>query len=128
MDLHLSVLDNCNLRLIFEQFPINFVVHFRIVLRCTWSPLQTATSRTLYELTSNLVPPVSCQCCPFSHIKTRQHKARGLQSLEDVVSRELGASYNVQHLLDAGPIMLTPVAGGGGGVGVSIYHGTQYMT
>ena len=42
---------------------------------------------------------------PFSHVKSRQHKARRLQSLEDVVSQELGAPYTVQHLPD------TPVAG-----------------
>ena len=52
---------------------------------------------------------------PFSHIKSRQHKARRLQALEDVVSWELGAPYTVQHLPDTGQIMLTPVAGGGGG-------------
>ena len=52
---------------------------------------------------------------PFPHIKSRQHKARRLQLLEDVVSRELGAPYMVQHLPDRGQIMLTPVAGGGGG-------------
>ena len=52
---------------------------------------------------------------PFSHTKSRQHKARQLRSLEHVVSRELGALYTVQHLPHTGQIMLTPVAGGGGG-------------
>ena len=56
---------------------------------------------------------------PFSHIKSRQHKVRRLQWLEDVVSWELGAPYTVQHLPDTDHIMLTPVAGGGGGCGAN---------
>ena len=40
-----------------------------------------------------------------------------LQSLEDVVSRELGAPYTVQHLPDTGQTMLTPMTGGGAGAG-----------
>ena len=51
---------------------------------------------------------------PCSHVKSRQHKARRLQSLEDVVSWELGAPYTVQHLPDTGQIVLTPVARVGG--------------
>ena len=50
-----------------------------------------------------------------NHVKSRQHKARRYQSLEDVVSRELGAPYTVQHFPDTGQIVLAPVAGGGGG-------------
>ena len=59
---------------------------------------------------------------PFSHAKSRQHKARRLQSLEDIVSRELGTPYTVQHLLDTGHIVLTPVAEGGGGVQTLQHH------
>ena len=50
----------------------------------------------------------------FAHIKCRQHKAHRIQSLEDVVYRELGAPYAV-HLPDTGQIVLTPLAGGRGG-------------
>ena len=51
---------------------------------------------------------------PFCHVKSRQHKARRLQSLEDLVCRELGAPYTVQHLPDMGHMVFTPVAGVGG--------------
>ena len=51
----------------------------------------------------------------FAHIKSRQHRARRLRTLQDVFSGELGAEYLVKHLPDAGQIVLTPVDGGGGG-------------
>ena len=50
----------------------------------------------------------------FAHIKSRQHRARRLRTLQDVVSGELGAEYLVKHLPDIGQIVLTPVDGGGG--------------
>ena len=50
----------------------------------------------------------------FAHIKSRQHQARRLRTLQDVVSGELGAEYLVKHLPDTGQIVLTPVDGGGG--------------
>ena len=48
---------------------------------------------------------------PFSHVKSRQHKARQLQPLKDIVSRELGTPYPVQDLPDKVPIVLTLAAG-----------------
>ena len=35
---------------VLEQFSNNFVVHFRMVVSCSWSPLQTATGRILYNM------------------------------------------------------------------------------
>ena len=61
----------------------------------------------------------------FAHIKSTQHKARQLKSLEDVVTLELGAPYAVQHLPDTDQIVLTPEAGGGGGGGKS--YGTNVV-
>ena len=51
----------------------------------------------------------------FAHVKSRQHRARRLRTLQEVVSGELGAEYLVRHLPDTGQIVLTPVDGGGGG-------------
>ena len=51
---------------------------------------------------------------PFCHIKSKQRKVRQLWSFEDVVSRELGAPYTVQHLPYTDQIVLRPVAGEGG--------------
>ena len=51
----------------------------------------------------------------FAHIKSRQHRARRLRTLQDVVSGELGAEYLVKHLPDTGQIVLTPVDEGGSG-------------
>ena len=51
----------------------------------------------------------------FAHIKSRQHRARRLRTLQDVVSGELGAEYLVKHLPDPGQIVLTPVDAGGSG-------------
>ena len=45
----------------------------------------------------------------FAHIKSKQHQKHRLKSLQQVVSRERGAPYAVQHLRDTGPIVLTPV-------------------
>ena len=45
----------------------------------------------------------------FAHIKSRQHKARQLKSLQDVVLWELGATHMVQNLPDTGYIVPTPV-------------------
>ena len=50
----------------------------------------------------------------FAHVKSRQHRARRLRTLQEVVSGELGAEYLVRHLPDTGQIVLTPVDGGGG--------------
>ena len=52
-------------------------------------------------------------------MKSRQHKARRLQSLADVVSGELDAPYTAQHLPDTRQIMLKRVAGRGGGRGAN---------
>ena len=49
----------------------------------------------------------------LAHIKSRQHRARGLRTLQDVVSGELGAEYPVKHVPDKAQIVLTPVDGGG---------------
>ena len=119
----------CGFRTIFDQFyfafPDGCELHLESAANChRLHPAQ-------YDVTCNVLPLVSCQCyvilmprgsgakgrSPFSHIKSRQHKAHRLQSLEDVVSRELGAPYMVPHLPDTGHIMLTPVARGGGGGG-----------
>ena len=51
----------------------------------------------------------------IAHIRSRQHRARRLRTLPDVVSGELGAEYLVKHLPDTAQIVLTPVDGGGGG-------------
>ena len=51
----------------------------------------------------------------FAHVKSRQHRARRLRTLQEVVSGELGAKYLVRHLPDTGQIVLTPVDRGGGG-------------
>ena len=48
--LQLSVSDNRDFRAILEQFSSNFVVHIRMVVSCTWSPLQTATGCTLHNM------------------------------------------------------------------------------
>ena len=45
----------------------------------------------------------------FAHIKSKQHRARRLRTLQDGVSGELGAEYLVKHLPDTGQIVLTPV-------------------
>ena len=93
--------------------------------------LESATNchklqRAQSEVTSNVLPPVSCQCSnifmpcssgakgrtAFAYVKSRQHKVFRLKSSQDVVNRELGAPYVVHHLLDTGHIVLTPVAGG----------------
>ena len=47
-------------------------------------------------------------------MKSRQHRARRLRTLQGVVSGELGAEYLVKHLPDTGQIVLTPVDGGVG--------------
>ena len=39
-----------NARQILEQFLINFVVHFRMVVSCTWSSQQTAVDCTLHNM------------------------------------------------------------------------------
>ena len=49
----------------------------------------------------------------FAPLKYRQHRARRLRTLQDVVSGELGAEYLVKHLPDTGQIVLTPIDGGG---------------
>ena len=49
----------------------------------------------------------------FAHVNSRQHRARRLRTLQEVVSGELGAEYLVRHLPDTGHIVLTPVDGGG---------------
>ena len=49
-DFQLSLSDNCEFCAIFEQFSNDFVVHFRMVVSCTWSPLQTATGCTLHNM------------------------------------------------------------------------------
>ena len=81
-----------------------------------------------YEVPCNVLPRLACHCSiivmprgtgaktrsTFTHVKSRQHKARGLKPLEDVVSRELGAPYTVQPLRETGHIVLTAVAGRGG--------------
>ena len=109
-------------------------MQFPLVVSYTWSPLLPATNchrlhRAQDEVPCNVPPPESCQRCdilmprgsgakarsPFSHIKSKKHKARRLQSSKDGVSRVLGAPYTVQHLPDAGQIMLPPPAGGRGG-------------
>ena len=51
----------------------------------------------------------------FAHIKSKQHRARRLRTLQDVGSGELGAEYLVKHLPDTDQIVLTPVDAGGGG-------------
>ena len=45
----------------------------------------------------------------FTHIKSRKQKVHWLKSLQEVVSRELGAPYTGKHVLDMGHIVLTPV-------------------
>ena len=93
---------------------------------CEWhfesAPDRHRLHPTQYEMTCNVPPPASCHChvilmpcgsvakgrSPFPHIKSKQYKARRLSSSEDIVSRELGAPYTVQHLPDIGQIMLTP--------------------
>ena len=49
-NLQFSISDNRDFRAFLEQFSIIFVVHFRMVVNCTWSPLQTATSCTLHNI------------------------------------------------------------------------------
>ena len=49
----------------------------------------------------------------FAHVKSRQHRARRVRTLQEVVSGELGAKYLVRHLTDRGQIVLTPVDRGG---------------
>ena len=62
----------------------------------------------------------------FAHIKSRQHEARRLRTLQDVVSGELGAEYMVKHLPDTWPDR--PHAGrrGGGGQWCSA-HRTMHV-
>ena len=124
---------------IFEQFCCTFPDGCELHLECAANCHRLHPAQ--YEVTCSVPPLVFFPCCvvlmprgsgskgrsPFSHVKSRQHKARRfqsledkarrLQSLEDVVSRELGAPYTVQHLPDTGQIMSMPVAGGGGGGG-----------
>ena len=62
--------------------------------------------------------PLSVYSCVHAHLPYMQWTGRRwlmTQSLENIVPRELGAPYMVQHLPDTGQIVLTPVAGGGGG-------------
>ena len=49
----------------------------------------------------------------FAHVKSRQHRARRLRTLQEVVSGELGAEYLPRPLPDTGQIVLTPVDVGG---------------
>ena len=49
----------------------------------------------------------------FTHVQSRQHRARRLRRLQEVVSGESGAEYLVRHLPDRGQMVLTPVDGGG---------------
>ena len=51
----------------------------------------------------------------FAHIKSRQHRARRVRTLQNVVSGELGAEYLVKHLPDTSHMVLTPVDVGGCG-------------
>ena len=50
----------------------------------------------------------------FAHINSRQHHARRLRTLQDVVSGDLGAEYLVKHFSDTGQMVLTSEDGGGG--------------
>ena len=123
-DFQVRFTENHNFRAIFQQFSCAFPDGCELRLESAVNCHRLHPAQ--YEVTCNVLPPISCHCCvifmprgsgakgrnAFGHIKSRQHKARQLKSLEDVVSRELGAPYAVQHLLDTGQIMLTLVAGG----------------
>ena len=52
----------------------------------------------------------------FAHIKSTQHRARRLRTLQEFVSGELGAEFLAKHLPDTDQIVLAPVDGGGGEV------------
>ena len=51
----------------------------------------------------------------YAHIKSRQHMTRRLKSFQEVVSRQPGAPYKVQHVPDTGQIVVTPLDKGGDG-------------
>ena len=51
----------------------------------------------------------------FAHMKSREHKARRVKSLQEVVSHELDTPYPMQRLLDTGQVVLTLVDESGDG-------------
>ena len=125
--LSFSLLTSRDSRAIFEQACSTFPDGCELPLECAANCHKLHPAQ--YEVTCNVATLFFFQCylilmprgsgsngrSPFSHVKSKQHKAGRVQSLEDVVSRELGAPCTVQHLPDKGKIVLTPVGGGGGG-------------
>ena len=112
-DFQLTLSENRDFCAIFEQFLNYFVVHFRMVMSCTWSPLQTATGCTLHNMKlptmfyDLFLASAVLFSCPVA-VELREGAPSPISSLENTrhadsccektSSRELGARYTVHHL------------------------------